>query len=172
MKRERVIELFEEAQHEAGDMHAVFRFAQMIEQETLERAAEKLATQHDMACKRNKGVIPAGYALVPIEGDLLPVLGSRVYIRHARDDLAHACTVTGYYAWGDLGGNPRLHRVSVRLAYEVGGISQSRMLCDCYPTEQAALAAAPAPSQQKREHRLECEQALQLVLALKETCDL
>ena len=53
--------------------------------------ADQMTKQHDMACKRNKGVIPAGYALVPIEGDLLPVLGSRVYIRHARDDLAHAC---------------------------------------------------------------------------------
>lgn len=83
----------------------------------------------------------------PVHGDVLPPVGSRVYIRHGRDNDAHACMVTGYYAWGDLGGDKRLHRVFVRLVYEGTDIQQARMLCDCYPTAEAALAQA-APQQE------------------------
>lgn len=84
----------------------------------------------------------------PVHGDLLPPVGSRVFIRHGRDDDAHACTVTGYYAWGDLGGDKRLHRVFVRLVYEGATTPQARMLCDCYPTAEAALAANTHPFSQ------------------------
>lgn len=83
----------------------------------------------------------------PVHGDVLPPVGSRVFIRHGRDDYAHACTVTGYYAWCDLKGNKRLHRVFVRMVYEGTEREQARMLCDCYPTVEAALAEA-APQQE------------------------
>lgn len=86
----------------------------------------------------------------PVHGDVLPPVGSRVYIRHGRDNDAHACTVTGYYAWGDLGGDKRLHRVFVQLVYEGTDRQQARMLCDCYPTAEAALAQA-APQQEAQE---------------------
>ena len=89
----------------------------------------------------------------PVHGDKLPPVGSRVFIRHGRDDDAHACTVTGYYAWSDLGGNKSLHRVFVRLVYEGTDTQQARMLCDCYPTAEAALAQA-APQQEAQEPAL------------------
>lgn len=78
-----------------------------------------------------------------VDGDILPPVGSRVYILHGRDNDAHACTVTGYYAWGDLGGNKRLTRLFVRLVYEGTKTKQARMLCDCYPTAEAATASRP-----------------------------
>lgn len=84
---------------------------------------------------------PAVPKLEPIEGDVLPAIGSRVFIRHGRDDAAHACTVTGYYAWGDLGGARHLHRLFVRLVYEGTDCAQARLLADCHLTAEAALAA-------------------------------
>lgn len=81
----------------------------------------------------------------PVHGDCLPPIGSRVFIRHGRDYDAHACIVTGYYAWGDLKGSKHLHRVFVRLVYEGTDTKQARMLCDCYATAEDALAAAPQP---------------------------
>lgn len=81
----------------------------------------------------------------PVHGDCLPPIGSRVFIRHGRDDDAHACIVTGYYAWGDLNGSKHLHRVFVHLVYEGTDTKQARMLCDCYATAEEALAAAPQP---------------------------
>lgn len=85
--------------------------------------------------------------LDPVEGDQLPPIGSRVFIRHGRDDDAHACIVTGYYVWGDLKGDKRLHRVFVRMVYEGTQTQNARMLCDCYKTEAEALAAAPQPTE-------------------------
>ena len=94
----------------------------------------------------------------PVYGDVLPPVGSRVYIRHGRDDDAHACTVTGYYAWADLGGSNLLHRVFVRLVYEGTTVQQARLLRDCYPTAEAALTAAPeAPQPAKRESLTDVE---------------
>lgn len=79
-----------------------------------------------------------------VHGDVLPPVGSRVYIRHGRDDDAHACTVVGYFAWPDLGGNKNLHRVFVRLVYEGTDRAQARFLSECWPTAEAALATPPA----------------------------
>lgn len=78
-------------------------------------------------------------ALEPVDGDLLPPVGSRVFILHGRDDDAHACIVTGYYVWGSE--HPRLNRVFVRLVYEGTNTPNARMLCDCYATKDNALAA-------------------------------
>lgn len=73
-------------------------------------------------------------------GDVLPEVGSTVYILHGRDDEAHACTVTGYYAWPDLKKDPNLHRVFVRMVYQGTAIANARLLSDCYPSAEAALA--------------------------------
>jgi|GEM_PF-3474551 len=73
-----------------------------------------------------------------VYGDVLPPIGSRVFIRHGRDNAAHACTVTGYYAWPAHGGDKNVHRVFVRMVYEGTDTQQARLLCDCYPTEEAA----------------------------------
>ena len=91
---------------------------------------------------RRAQVVPQ---LEPVEGDQLPQVGSRIFIRHGRDDDAHACIVTGYYVWGDLKGDKRLHRVFVRMVYEGTQTQNTRMLCDCYKTEAEALAAGPQP---------------------------
>lgn len=88
--------------------------------------------------------------LEPAEGDQLPPVGSRIFIRHGRDDDAHACIVTGYYVWGDLKGDKRLHRVFVRMVYEGTQTQNARMLCDCYKTEAEALAAAPQPPSEQQ----------------------
>lgn len=111
-----------------------------------DRAVQK-AIQRDRA---SRAAAPKAAPVEPVHGDVLPPVGSRVYIRHGRDNDAHACTVTGYYAWGDLGGDKRLHRVFVRLVYEGTDRQQARMLCDCYPTAEAALAQA-APQQEAQE---------------------
>lgn len=87
--------------------------------------------------EKNEPVKPV---LEPVEGDLLPPVGSRVYIRHARDNNAHACTVTGYYVWEAFDGHAWLHRVFVRMVYEGTQLPQTRILHECYPTEEAALA--------------------------------
>ena len=91
---------------------------------------------------RRAQVVPQ---LEPVEGDQLPPVGSRIFIRHGRDDDAHACIVTGYYVWGDLKGDKRLHRVFVRMVYEGTQTQNARMLCDCYKTEAEALTAAHQP---------------------------
>lgn len=78
--------------------------------------------------------------LEPIHGDVLPPVGSRVYILHGRDDEAHACTVVGYYVWPDLRKEPHLHRVFVRVVYEGTATENARFLHECYPTAEAALA--------------------------------
>lgn len=75
-----------------------------------------------------------------VYGDILPAVGSRVFIRHGRDDDAHACIVTGYYAWADLGGNKALSRIFVRLRYEGSDVTNARLLCDCFKTAEDALA--------------------------------
>ena len=93
---------------------------------------------------RRTQVVPQ---LEPVEGDQLPPVGSRIFIRHGRDDDAHACIVTGYYVWGDLKGDKRLHRVFVRMVYEGTQTQNARMLCDCYKTEAEALAATPQQSE-------------------------
>lgn len=97
-----------------------------------------------MQAARRTQVVPQ---LEPVEGDQLPPVGSRIFIRHGRDDDAHACIVTGYYVWGDLKGDKRLHRVFVRMVYEGTQTQNARMLCDCYKTEAEALAAAHQPQE-------------------------
>ena len=86
----------------------------------------------------------SGNNLEKIEGDCLPPIGSRVYIRHGRDDDAHACIVTGYYVWGGLTPNNSLHRVNVRVVYEGTTTPNARSLKDCYPSRETALAEARA----------------------------
>lgn len=81
--------------------------------------------------------------LVPVPGDLLPALGSRVFIRHGRDNSAHACTVVGYYVWPAANGRkePYYHRVFVRLVYAGTTLANARMLSECWSTQEQALAA-------------------------------
>lgn len=75
-----------------------------------------------------------------VEGDVLPALGERVWIRHGRDDDAHACIVVGYYAWPSLNKERYAHRVFVRMVYEGTTTPNARHVSECWPTMEAALA--------------------------------
>lgn len=79
----------------------------------------------------------------PVEGDLLPPVGSKVLIHLASLDEWVERTVTGYYVWGDLGGSKHLHRVFVRVVSE-SGYPNARMLHEVRP-----LPAAPAIANQE-----------------------
>lgn len=81
--------------------------------------------------------------LEPVEGDLLPPVGSKVLIHLASPDAWVEHTVAGYYVWGDLSGDKHLHRVFVRVVSD-GGYPNARLLCDVKP-----LPAAPAIANQE-----------------------
>ena len=65
-------------------------------------------------------------------GSLLPPIGSRVLFHLSSSDAWTEFVVTSYYAWGDHGGDPVLHRVFV-YGIDAQGFSNSRMLKDVRP---------------------------------------
>lgn len=68
--------------------------------------------------------------LPPVEGDLLPAIGSKVLIHLASLSAWVEHTVVGYYVWESLTHEDgRLHRVFVRVA-DSDGIINARMLRD------------------------------------------
>jgi hypothetical protein len=80
--------------------------------------------------------------LPPVEGDLLPQVGSKVLIYLASQEGWVEHTVVGYYVWGGLDGREeRMHRVFVRVV-DADGILNARMLRDVRPVE-AAHGIAP-----------------------------
>lgn len=68
----------------------------------------------------------------PVEGDLLPPLGSTVLIHLGRSDQWVPHTVVGYYVWGDRKCDPHLHRVFVRVR-DADGFLNARLLSDIRP---------------------------------------
>lgn len=74
---------------------------------------------------------PAAQAvkLPPVDGDVLPGVGSTVQIHLGRSDTWAPHTVVGYYAWNDLGGNDSLHRIFVRVR-DADGHLNARLLKD------------------------------------------
>ncbi|KRB73478.1 hypothetical protein [Noviherbaspirillum sp. Root189] len=74
--------------------------------------------------------------LEPVEGDQLPTIGSNVLIHLNSKNAWVEHTVTGYYAWADLGGNDSLHRVFVRVV-DTEGYSNARLLKDVRPIAKA-----------------------------------
>jgi hypothetical protein len=81
-------------------------------------------------------------AVPPVDGDLLPPIGSRVLIHLASCDKWVERTVVGYYVWGSFD-STRLHRVFVRVRCS-DGILNARSLCDVRPIEAAnGITAAP-----------------------------
>lgn len=73
-----------------------------------------------------------------VAGDLLPPVGSLVLAHLGRSDAWVPHMVTGYYVWGDLGGNANLQRVFVRLR-DAAGFTNARMLRDLRTLEGAPL---------------------------------
>lgn len=67
----------------------------------------------------------------------LPKIGSEVLFYVNSRGCFCTFTVTGYYVWEDLGGNPRLHRVFVR-GVDEDGFHNARMLGEIrYPEEKS-----------------------------------
>ncbi|MFC5548163.1 hypothetical protein [Massilia aerilata] len=119
------VELIRVPAHEADSYCRILTILGMEEEgnpvaevQRLFDADEARATQRDV--------------LDPVEGDKLPPVGSKVLIHLARQDAWVEHTVTGYYAWGDLGGNPHLHRVFVRVK-DADGYDNARLLSDARP---------------------------------------
>jgi hypothetical protein len=80
---------------------------------------------------------PQREPLTPVEGDLLPPVGSKVLIHLARQEEWVEHTVVGYYVWGGLDGrDERMHRVFVRVV-SANGFLNARMLRDVRPIEAA-----------------------------------
>lgn len=96
----------------------------------------------------NEALGPMAVPQDPVHGDVLPALGARVWIRHGRDDDAHACTVVGYYVWPSLSNEKNSHRVFVRVVYEGTTTGNARLLSECWATREEALAhgAEQAPA--------------------------
>lgn len=53
MNREKTWELFKKARDEVGDMHALYRFAQLVELETLENAAKVCSEISEKCISKN-----------------------------------------------------------------------------------------------------------------------
>ena len=70
--------------------------------------------------------------LPPVNGDLLPPVGSKVLIHLAREDEWVEHTVVGYYAWENLRPDPSVHRVCVRVR-DADGYLNARGLGDIRP---------------------------------------
>jgi hypothetical protein len=94
---------------------------------------------------RTAGTAP----LDPVEGDLLPPVGSRVLIHLGRQDAWVEHTVIGYYVWGALShqvreGEKHAHRVFVHVKDDQG-YDNARLL------SEVRIAAAPTPIKSGRE---------------------
>lgn len=94
--------------------------------------AKLLLRGSELAYKKLKSIYGTENAIDPVEGDLLPVVGSTVSIHLNSPDKWVNHTVVGYYVWSDLKGNTSLNRVFVRVKDDQGYLN-ARMLCDVNP---------------------------------------
>jgi hypothetical protein len=81
--------------------------------------------------------------LPPVEGDILPAVGSKVLIHLASQDAWVEHTVVGYYVWPNHGLAPRVFRVFVRVR-DTDGYLNARSLEDIRYLEAATQAPAAA----------------------------
>ena len=108
----------------------------------IEREYERVMGQHlrpqDRAgvlkvCRAILALRPAvePMTLPPVEGDVLPAIGSKVLIHLASSDLWVEHEVVGYYVWEAINelAKPRHHRVFVRVR-DTDGILNARHICD------------------------------------------
>jgi hypothetical protein len=89
-------------------------------------------------------------AMEPVEGDVLPAIGTDVLIHLNSSDGWVKHTVVGYYVWGDHGGNPRLQRVFVRVKDKDGHLN-ARMLCDVRRTDATPFIKPPQANPAERD---------------------
>jgi len=74
----------------------------------------------------NRGAVRKEHDFYPTPA---PAFESKALIHLASVDQWVEHTVVGYYVWADLKGDPRLHRVFVRVV-NTDGYENARMLCD------------------------------------------
>ncbi|MGL6149815.1 MAG: hypothetical protein ACRC1N_01250 [Aeromonas sobria] len=97
---------------------------------TLPDGSTAISTKTLRALASEMLTLPADHTgLSPVEGDQLPAMGETVHIHLSSINSWEPYRVVGFYAWGDLGGNERLHRVFVRLI-SATGTKNCRLLCD------------------------------------------
>lgn len=89
------------------------------------------------------GAAPVAQPLPPVEGDILPAIGSKVLIHLASQDAWVERTVAGYYVWPNHGLAPRVFRVFVRVR-DADGYLNARSLEDIRHPETASQAPAAA----------------------------
>lgn len=89
------------------------------------------------ALERSASAEPSA-PLPPVDGDLLPPIGSKVLFHLAREDEWVEHTVVGYYVWGNHGLDQNVHRVFVR-ARDADGYLNARLLSNV----RAALERTP-----------------------------
>lgn len=95
--------------------------------ESLEPGANPRAERLAQLLHDDPRVLPD---LAPVEGDLLPKIGDKVFIHLARQDQWVEHVVVGYYVWPSLHrGDTAVHRVNVRVR-DSEGFYNSRMLQD------------------------------------------
>jgi len=121
----------------------------------------------DSSSARNEHVsaavlVPTHEALDPVDGDLLPRIGSEVLIHLARQNEWVKHTVAGYYVWGDHKGDPWLQRVFVRVRSE-GGHLNARMLCEVRKMDGTPLVVGRAGPKQEPCPMREAQDALSAV---------
>jgi hypothetical protein len=101
---------------------------------------------HPPAQPEQPAPIPTSEQLDPVDGDCLPIIGSKVFIHLASTDSWVEHEVVGYYAWGDLRGDKNLHRVFVRVKNK-DGIPNSRLLKDVViPPEPSTVYPDTGPT--------------------------
>ena len=86
----------------------------------------------------------AAAPLPPVDGDILPAVGSKVLIHLASQDAWVEHTVAGYYVWPNHGLAPRVFRVFVRVR-DADGYLNARSLEDIRYPDSATQHQADAP---------------------------
>lgn len=87
----------------------------------------------------------------PVEGDLLPAIGSRVLIHLASNDAWVEHTVTGFYVWGALANvSPAYSRVFVNVVSD-DGYPNAWLLADVRPATKPVVEDLGGPHQAKGE---------------------
>lgn len=98
----------------------------IAENEALKRGRGQILAELT-AANTKLASIYAQKPLDPVEGDLLPPIGSDVFIYFASCDKWVKHRVVGYYVWGSRFSGDNLHRVFVRVV-DADGILNARLL--------------------------------------------
>jgi hypothetical protein len=124
------------------DLRADFERAKRLTLGRLGFSIEEIGTLFAEIDRLRAAVAAVAEPLPPVEGDILPAVGSKVLIHLARQDAWVEHTVVGYYVWPNHGLAPRVFRVFVRVR-DADGYLNARSLEDIrYPESDTQAQAA------------------------------